>query len=68
MMRRIAPLRRGADDGWLTSDPLRVLANKRLIRSRPVLRAARAMARRRGTYRPHERVSLDFTLELSELV
>jgi hypothetical protein len=35
-------------------------------RSRPVLRAARAMVRRRGTYRPYERVSLDFTLELAK--
>jgi benzoyl-CoA reductase/2-hydroxyglutaryl-CoA dehydratase subunit BcrC/BadD/HgdB len=59
-------VKRIAGDGWLTSDPLRVLANKRLIRSRPVLRTSRAMAPRRGTYRPYERVSLDFTLELAE--
>jgi benzoyl-CoA reductase/2-hydroxyglutaryl-CoA dehydratase subunit BcrC/BadD/HgdB len=59
-------VKRIAGDGWLTSDPLQVLASNRLIRSRPVLRAARAMVRRRGTYRPYERVSLDFTLELAE--
>ena len=59
-------MKRTAGNGRLTSDPLRVLANKRLIRSRPVLRAARALVRRRRTYKPHQRVSLNFTLELAE--
>ena len=58
--------KRIAGDGWLTVDPLRVLANHRVIRSRSVLRAVRAMVRRRGGYKPYERVSLDYYLELAE--
>jgi hypothetical protein len=35
--------------GWLTSGPLQILANNRLICTRPALRAARVLVRRRGS-------------------
>ena len=47
-------------------DPLHFLVTKGLLRSRLALRMVRLVVRRQKGYRPNERVSLDFTLNLVE--
>lgn len=58
--------KRVVDDERLDLDHLKIRAGKRLLRSRPALRLARALLPRRKTLKPHQRVELDFVLELGE--
>ncbi len=59
-------LKRVPGDGQLTLDKLKLRAGKRLLRSCPVLRLARALLPRRKALKPYQRVELDFVLELGE--
>jgi benzoyl-CoA reductase/2-hydroxyglutaryl-CoA dehydratase subunit BcrC/BadD/HgdB len=57
---------KASGNGQSSANPLQFLTSTRLLRSRRALRLARGVLKRQTAYRPHELVSLDFTLGLVE--